>query len=181
MSVFFIGFCFIDGISNYLFYLLLLVFFGGLWGIGYSGYLFFSDYKNMKRIFKRKFNRFYHILFFIGVFSLFLSYFKIMFSLVAFVFLVFPILFVFLIVVQDNKLKFRINTQELREGDLLLERIIIGKKTIKPNWEGLSRDEALFLNRQNKFVRIKKGIPFVPGFLFSFIAYIFIKVILVLI
>jgi len=59
-------------------------------------------------------------------------------------------------------------------GDWLYEEIKVGKKRIKPNWEGLDEKEVKLLSRVKK-VKIKYGIPFVPSFLFAFILLILLK------
>lgn len=60
-------------------------------------------------------------------------------------------------------------TNQVTIGDWLYEEVKIGKKNIKPYWEGLSEKEVELIRKSNKKVLIKQGIPFVPGFLIAFI------------
>ena len=55
---------------------------------------------------------------------------------------------------------------------------MIGKKIIKPNWQGLSDGEIKFLKKNGnlrKKIKIKDGVAFVPGFLIGFIVYYFAR------
>ena len=63
-----------------------------------------------------------------------------------------------------------ISGKNLREGDLLVENVKVGKRIIMVNWEGLSSNEIKALENLKK-VKIKEGIPFVPAFLMAFILY----------
>ena len=61
---------------------------------------------------------------------------------------------------------------ELKEGDWLVDEIRIGKKIVRPSFEGLSKKETSLM-KNLKLVKIKEGIPFVPAFLIAYILYIF--------
>ena len=62
----------------------------------------------------------------------------------------------------------------LTEGDWLAEDVRISKRTIKANFEGLSKKEISFLMKHKKSVKVKYGLPFVPVFLIAFLAELFI-------
>ena len=68
-----------------------------------------------------------------------------------------------------------INAKKLREGDWLVDDIKLKAKTIKYNWEGLTKNDLVLLHKLNKKVKIKEGLPFVPAFLIAFIGYYFLR------
>ena len=46
----------------------------------------------------------------------------------------------------------------------------IGKKVIKPNWQGLSEKDVLLIKKKKTGkVFVKYGIPFTPAFLLAFV------------
>ncbi len=59
---------------------------------------------------------------------------------------------------------------KVTEGDWLYKNIKIGNKTIKSNWEGVTRKELeLIQKKSKKNILIKQGVPFTPGFLIGLI------------
>ena len=66
-----------------------------------------------------------------------------------------------------------IDSKYLKEGDWLAGDICVGNKVIKSRWEGLSESEARFLQKQNKKVLVKDGIPYAFSFLLALVAYYF--------
>jgi len=91
-------------------------------------------------------------------------------------------LFVFAKSVENACLIKEVNVKDLTIGDWLVENVKIkvkGKlKTIKPDWQGLSEEDLIFLRRNSKNIKgkiiVKNGIPFVPAFLLAFIGLILI-------
>ena len=67
-----------------------------------------------------------------------------------------------------------VHPKNLTVGDWLAQEVRIGKKMIKPTWEGISKQELELLQKEKKKVLVKYGIPFVPAFLFTFLATIFL-------
>jgi prepilin signal peptidase PulO-like enzyme (type II secretory pathway) len=66
-----------------------------------------------------------------------------------------------------------INPRKLTEGDWLYEKVKVGRKIVRPNWEGLSQEELILLRRYKRKIKVKQGIPFVPAFFFAFILLLF--------
>ena len=58
----------------------------------------------------------------------------------------------------------------LAEGDWLAQEVRVGKKVIKPTWEGLNKKDLKLLRSRGKKVLVKYGIPFVPAFFFTLLA-----------
>ena len=81
-----------------------------------------------------------------------------------------PLLYVFVTSVERAALIKIVHPSKLTEGDWLAEDVKISKRTIKANFEGLSKKEILFLMKHKKPVKVKYGLPFVPVFLIAFLA-----------
>ena len=62
-----------------------------------------------------------------------------------------------------------VDAKDLTVGDWLYEEIKVGKKVIKPNWQGLDEQDLKVLQRRGRKVKVKQGIPFTPGFLAAFV------------
>jgi prepilin signal peptidase PulO-like enzyme (type II secretory pathway) len=68
-----------------------------------------------------------------------------------------------------------VNVKELTLGDWLYKAVKVGKRVIRPNWEGLNEKElALIQKNYKKKIFVKQGLPFIPAFLIAFIILIFI-------
>jgi len=84
-------------------------------------------------------------------------------------FLVAPYFYSFIKSVEDSCLIKTVPPGKLTEGDWLVYDVRIKGKTIKANFEGLTKNEIKLLKKSNKRITIKEGIPFVPVFFFAFI------------
>jgi len=90
--------------------------------------------------------------------------------LIGFIFLLFPILFVFAKGVEESCMVKAVAPQNLTEGEWLYEDIFVGGKKIAARWEGVSKRElALIKEKYRRKILIKQGIPFTPGFLIGFL------------
>ncbi len=88
-----------------------------------------------------------------------------------------PALLVYAKAVENSCMQKLVSVDRLTIGDWLVKSLKIKGKTIKPNWEGLSEKELLFIQKNyKKKVLIKYGIPFMPAFLFAFLILIWILV-----
>ena len=107
------------------------------------------------------------LLFFI--FSLFtFSKFFSKFFYFAFLFLIFPLLFL-VVRFSDKSCITEVTTKEITPGDVIVEKIKVGNITISPKVGGLSEEEIKLLKKSKiKKIKIKKGIPFVPVFFFTY-------------
>jgi len=110
----------------------------------------------------------------VGIVFFIFSYFAILFLLFAILFFVFPILVGFAKSVEKVVMIKELNGKELREGDWLVRDVKVGGKVVRADWEGLQKED-LELLRKKKKVKIKEGIPFVPGFFIGFLFYWFAK------
>jgi len=88
--------------------------------------------------------------------------------------ILFPFLFTYAKSIEESCMIVFVETGKLTEGDWLYEKVKVGRKTIRPYWEGLSQEELKILRKKKGKVKIKQGIPFVPAFFFAFIALIYL-------
>ncbi len=161
-------------------FLLLLV--GSIYGLFYSFFLVFKC-KNFKQEFKKEFHKhkflfclsliFAAILFILIIaipgFGEFFFYGFFIFPILV---VLFPILIIYAKSIEKGCMIKNMDVKKLTIGDWLYEEVKIGKRTIKPNWEGLDEKEIELLQKNKKKVKIKEGIPFVPAFLFAFGLYL---------
>jgi len=79
------------------------------------------------------------------------------------------------------------NMKTLMDGDWLVEKIKVGKKTIKPKKQGLTKEEAALIKKwwkQGKLKKkplIKEGIAYLPAFLIAFLTTITFSNLMILI
>ena len=155
-------------------FILFLMLAGSVYGLTYSLVLFFKNFEDVKKEFKEQFKNIYlryTVLIGIGLFVL--SYVDWIFLVPAIFFLFGPILYVFAKSLEGVVMTRMINVKNLREGDWIVSNVKIGKKVIRANWEGLTKENLKELQKRKKKVKIKEGLPFVPAFLLAFILWWF--------
>ena len=185
MTVLFIGTNFLSTLSNIGMFLLFLMISGSIYGLFYSFILYFRDIKKVNKEIRLEFKEIKWVKYGIiisfmlvvtgGIARLLISEFGFIIMLIGSLLLVFPFLFVFSKALEKISMIKIISGKQLREGDWLVDDVKIKGKTIKANWEGLSK-ENLKLLRGKKQIKIKEGLPFVPAFLIAFLIYTFGKI-----
>jgi Flp pilus assembly protein protease CpaA len=159
----------------YVLFLFLFLFFGAIYGLGWSFFYMTKNFKNFKKEFLKqiRLNKKLVLLFvFFGIFLLIFGIFSELFLIFGIFVILSPYFMLYAKSVENSSMIVKISTQKLREGDWLYKDVSIGNKTIKSKWEGVSQFEIKKLQKI-KYVWIKKGIPFVPVFLFAFIAIVY--------
>jgi prepilin signal peptidase PulO-like enzyme (type II secretory pathway) len=68
-----------------------------------------------------------------------------------------------------------VSAGKLTVGDWLYQKVRVGRKLIKPYWEGLSEEEVKLLRKSKKKIKIKQGIPFVPSFFLAFLLFLLLR------
>ncbi len=174
MFAVFIGASALETLGNILLFVILVLVCGSLWGIFYSGILFFVNFKEARKEFKKRWNKKFTYLILFGVCLLVLSYFEILFITPAILFLIFPILIVFATSVERAFMIKKLSGKDLREGDWLFRDVRVGNRIVRSNWEGLRENEVRLL-RHKKEVLVRDGVPFVPGFLIAFLVFYFFR------
>lgn len=170
---------FFQNLLIFLYFLVLLLFCGSIYGLLYSVVLSYKNKKEFSREFLKQLHeskKFFFIFIMLAavilIFVLFIKiYLFIWFSLII---LLFPFLYAYAKAIEESCMIKKVAAKELTIGDWLYKSVRIGKKTIKPNWEGLNEEELKVLQKTRKKILIKQGIPFTPSFLFAFLALIWI-------
>jgi Flp pilus assembly protein protease CpaA len=158
-------------------FLFLLLFLGSVYGIVYSLVLVFSGKKKFIPEFVKQAKQKKYLFFVAAAFSLislgFVFYSgELSFAVFPVVFILFPFLFAYAKTVEENYFIASVPAKDLTLGDWLYEEIIIGKKKLKPDWEGLTEGQLKLLQKRGKKVAIKQGIPFAFAFLLAFLGII---------
>ena len=174
MTVLFIGVSFYESLINVGIFVLFLFISGSVYGIFYSSVLYIRNYDKVNKKLKKNFwteeNKFIFILGLIFMFSG--AYFYFILFIIGILIFIFPILLSLSRALEEGCMVRFVKGSELKEGDWLVDEIRIGKKIVRPSFEGLSKKETSLM-KNLKLVKIKEGIPFVPAFLIAYILYIF--------
>jgi len=167
-----------DSLFSSLVFIFLILFCGSVYGLIWSFYLVSKNWKNFslelgKQAARNK-NLFYFS-FILAVILLLLPIYSrdLLLALVPVIFFLFPLLFIFAKAVEEACMIVLIHPRKLTEGDWLYEKVKVGRKTIKPYWEGVTSEEIEILKKYRGKVKVKQGIPFVPAFFFAFILLLF--------
>jgi len=167
----------VDNLKIFLAFLLLVLLVGSIYGLAYSFILVLRNKKNFVREFRRQFKT-RKIIFYSSIVFALLSFVFVFYAgdliLIAFpiLFLAFPLLYMYAKSVEEACMIKAVRSKEVTVGDWLYENVKIGKKVIKPYWEGLDEKEVKLLRKYNKKIKIKVGIPFVPVFLIAFLLFV---------
>jgi Flp pilus assembly protein protease CpaA len=128
---------------------------------------FVKEFRKQVRVNKRVFylSWLFVLFWFVGSYFVFSEL-----ALLGFVFLLFPLLFVFAKSVEESCMILSVEPAKLTEGEWLYEDIFVNGKKIKGKWEGVSASELrLIKEKYRRKILIKIGIPFTPGFLIGFL------------
>jgi len=176
MFALFVSSSFVGILMNIGIFVLLMIFAGAVWGLLFGGVLFLKNFdlvkKQLKKDFKgsRKFLRF-GLFFILGL--LLIGFLDKIFWVFALFFAFAVLLFIFAKSIETCVLVKRISYKDLREGDVLVQDVRVGRNVVKKDWEGLSKKEIEVLKKARKNVLVREGIPFVPGILIAFLVYWF--------
>ncbi len=172
-SLFLAGLSVNETLINIGLFVLILMISGAVYSLAYSFALFFINIKKTGNIFYNYLKKKEFIYCFTGlIVLLILGIFYNILLIISLFGLLLLILFIFAKSVEKICMIKFISGKELREGDWIIEDVNVKGKTIKADWEGLSLEDIKLL-RNKKKIKIKQGIPFVPGFLIAFILFIF--------
>lgn len=164
-------------VNSGIFVLLLLVA-GSVYGFIYSLVLYLRNISKANLFFASKIREnklvlgiFEGVVLIFGMVFILSSFFEYLIFVWLFL-LVLPFFYFFALSLESVVMVKRVSGRDLREGDWLLKAVMIGRKKIRPCWDGLSKKDLKLLAKK-KMVLIKEGIPFVPSFLMAFILYSF--------
>ncbi|MBT4258004.1 hypothetical protein HOD88_02385 [archaeon] len=80
-----------------------------------------------------------------------------------------PYLYVYSKTIDEHCMIRKVKTKNLIEGDWLVKNLCVGKKIIKSSWDGLTKADIALIKKHHKFIEIRNGIAFAPVFLISFV------------
>ncbi len=159
----------------FIFFLILFLFSGAVYGAFVSITLIFSNFRKFKKEFAKQFKQMKTLFIlsaFLSLFFIILGFsdsFMIYFGILIFII---PYFYASAKSIDEICMIKKISPKNLTEGDWLYNDVRIGNRIIKKSWDGLTKDEIKFLKKE-KYVLIRQGIPFSPAFLISFLALIY--------
>jgi len=163
---------FLVNIRIFVLFFLIFLFAGAIYGLVASLYIGLRNFKNLKKQFKKYFNKNRKKLYLIMGLALVLMVLGIkqpfLFAIGVLIF-VFPYLFIYAKAVDESCMIKEIKTNKLTEGDWLYKDVKIGKKMIKADWEGLDKEDIRKLKKRYKKILVRQGIAYSPVFLISFL------------
>ncbi len=156
------------------FVLFLLV--GAVYSIGASVYLSFRNFKKFKKEFLKQFKKnkkLSMLAIFLALILIAFGFSDSLFFILGIIVFTLPYFYIYVKSVDEACMIKRIKASRLSEGDWLYKDLKVGRKTIKAKWDGLNKSEIKSIQKKLNFVTIRKGIPFTPVFLISFILLFF--------
>ncbi|MFA4953178.1 MAG: prepilin peptidase [Candidatus Pacearchaeota archaeon] len=168
---------FLTNLKIYFIFLIVYLFAGMFYGIFWSLSLMLRNFKSFKKEFTKLFyknSRLVLLVSFIGMVLVFFGFIDLIFSYFGFLILIIPYVYLFAKAIDEACMIKNVKVSELVEGDWLYKDVKIGRKLIKANWDGLSKEDIKLLRKKKKSVLIRQGIPFVPVFLIAFLILIYI-------
>ncbi len=163
----------------FLYFIVLLLFFGGFWGIVFSITLALKNKKSFFIEFKKQFKKKEKLIDFGLILAVILAIIVLLLNqglliVLSILLLIFPLLYIYAKSIEESCMIKSVNSGQLTIGDWLYENVKVKGKLIRPNWEGLNEKELALLQKTKKKIKIKQGIPFTPSFLLAFIVLIWI-------
>jgi len=149
---------------------------GAIYGIAYSLFLGIKNRKLFAKEFRKQFKekkKIFYISIIVSVIFILFAFFENIFIYVAFLAFISPYIYLSAKSIDESCMVKLINVKNLTEGDWLYKDLKIEKRLIKAKWEGLNKEEILFLKRKKKNILIRQGIPFSPVFLISYLTLIY--------
>jgi Flp pilus assembly protein protease CpaA len=171
---------FLININSVAMFLVFFLIAGALYGIIFSLVLGIKNKKIFMKEFLKQFKekrKFFYISLILGIILIVFTFFDRLLLYMAILVFISPYVYISAKAIDESCMIKKINTKNLTEGDWLYKEIKIGKKLIKANWEGLSKEDIIFLRKKKNDVWIRQGIPFCPVFLISYLTLIYILII----
>lgn len=168
-----------------LLFIILFIFAGGIYGIIYTIFMVFLNFKAFKKEFSKQFIKNKRIIYASEAFSIILFFVCYYFGffmgeILCLILFLCPLLFIYAKAVEESCMNKLVSVGELTIGDWLVKPVKVGKRIIKPNWEGLSERELEIIQKNYKGkVLVRNGIPFVPAFLVALVLMIVLFYIIV--
>jgi len=174
------SYLFYENLKIFFYFIVLLMFCGSIYGLLYSVILSYRHKKQFSKEFLKQLKKNKRIILVFIIPAVFLFVFSLivevsLFILLPLLVLIFPFLYIYAKAIEESCMVKKIAAMDLTEGDWLHEKVKVGRKTIKPNWQGVSAEDLKILRKLRKKVLIKQGIPFTPSFLFAFVILVLLR------
>lgn len=168
---------FLVNVKIFTLFIFLFLFIGGFYGLVWSVVLSLKNLENFKKEFSKNFKKNRKFIYFVLIFGLIImlaGFYENLFFYVGALIFGLSYFYVYAKTVDECCMTKKIKVKNLREGDWLYKDVKVGKKTIKASWDGLTKDDIIFLRKNKKKVLVRHGIPFVPVFLISFLILVYL-------
>lgn len=168
---------FFENLNIFINFIFIFLFVGAVYGLVWSLFLCFRNWKLFKKSFASKFEKnkkLIYLAMFGGLIVMVLGFLNWILFFVGVLIFIFPYFHFYAKAVDDSCMVKKINSKDLTPGDWLYRDIKIGKEIIKATWDGVNKKQISKLKKHKKFVLIRQGIPFSPVFLISFLIIIWI-------
>ena len=163
---------FLINIKIFIWFFLIFLFFGGLYGFVWSIVLSIKNFKNFKKEFFKQLNENKKLIYLVMLLGLVFMAFGLkddIFLILGVLIFISSYFYIFAKAVDESCMIKKIKSSQLTEGDWLYKNVRIDRKYIKASWEGLNKKEIKSIQKNYKSILIRQGIPFVPVFLISFL------------
>ena len=160
---------------SYIYFVVIFLFVGSLYGLVFSLILALFNWKAFKKEFARRVKKDGKLFFSVVILGAVLILFGFKsFELMVFGILVMilPLLYFYAKALDECCMIKKIKPSKLTIGDWLYEDVKIGKKLIKARWDGVDEKEIKLLQKRGKLVKVRYGVAFGVSFLLSFIVYV---------
>ena len=166
---------FFVNVKIFVLFCFIFLFVGAFYSLTISVVLSLRNFKKFRKEFKRQLNKQRKIVYpfmFAGIVLMVLGFVNGLLFGFGVLFFVMPYLYVYTKAVDESCMVKKVKINKLTEGDWLYNDVRVGRKMIKANWDGLSKENIKDIKNKYKEVKIRQGIPFTPVFLFSFLVLI---------
>ncbi|MCK5043757.1 prepilin peptidase [Candidatus Pacearchaeota archaeon] len=162
---------FYTNLKIFILFFVIFFFVGAFYGFIISIILSLKNFKKFRKEFSKqitKNKKIVCLLMVVGIIFMVLGFIECILFIVGIFIFILPYFYIYAKSVEESCMVKKIKTIQLAEGDWLCHGLKIGRKFIKPTWNGVSKEEIRIIKKKYKETKIKQGIPFVPVFLISF-------------
>jgi len=167
---------FLGNLKLFVLFFVLLLFVGAVYSLTASIFLSIKNFKKFSKEFGKQMKKnkiALSAVMFLGLALMALGFSERFFFSLGILIFCLPYFYVYLKAVDESCMVKHVKVKELSEGDWLYRDLKIGRKLIKAEWGGLSKEEIKLIRKKYKSVIIKQGIPFTPAFLMAFLIFIY--------
>lgn len=163
---------FLVNLKIFVLFFFIFLFVGAFYGLLLGIILVSRNFKQFKKEFYKKLKKNKRIIYFtmfLGLVLMAFVFIEILLFFLGILIFILPYFYLYAKAIDEACMVKKIKINQLKEGDWLYKNLKVGKKLIKTNWDGLTKQEIKEIKKKYKEVKIKQGIPFTPVFLISFL------------